>query len=94
MSISLEQVEHIATLAKLRLTDDEKSAYTRQLGDILDYIEKLEELDTSEVEPLSHVMDVTNAFREDESRESLSQDKALENAPKSDGEFFVVPKVI
>jgi len=94
MSISRQDVEHVANLAKLRLTDQEIDDYTRQLGEILTYMEKLDELDTSDVEPLSHVMDVTNAFRDDEPKESLDRDKALANAPKSDGEFFVVPKVI
>ncbi|MBS1271713.1 MAG: Glutamyl-tRNA(Gln) amidotransferase subunit C [Candidatus Marinimicrobia bacterium] len=94
MSITVEQVEHVARLAKLQLSTEEKEAYTRQLSDILAYVEKLDELDTENVEPLSHVMDVTNAFRKDAAGESLAREKALENAPKSDGEFFIVPKVI
>ena len=94
MGITIEQVEHVATLAKLHLSEQEKADYTRQLGDILTYIEKLEELDTSDVEPLSHVMDVTNAFREDTPGKSLSREEALANAPETDGKFFIVPKVI
>lgn len=94
MHISVQDVEHIANLAKLSLSEDEKIEYSKQLGDILEYVEKLNELDTSDVEPLSHVMEVTNAFREDEPGESLPREEALANAPKSDGEFFVVPKVI
>lgn len=94
MSITRQNVEHVANLAKLRLTDTEIDNYTKQLGDILTYMEKLDELDTSDIEPLSHVMDVTNAFRDDEPQKSLARDEALSNAPKSDGEFFVVPKVI
>jgi len=94
MSITRQNVEHVANLAKLRLTDTEIDNYTKQLGDILTYMEKLDELDTSDVEPLSHVMDVTNAFRDDEPQKCLDRDEALSNAPKSDGEFFVVPKVI
>jgi len=94
MKITVTDVEHIAKLAKLTLSDGEKEAYTQQMSDILQYMEKLNELDTSDVEPLSHVMEVTNAFREDDPKESLSQEEALKNAPKSDGDFFVVPKVI
>lgn len=94
MKITVKDVEHIAKLAKLTLSDGEKEAYTQQMSDILQYMEKLNELDTSDVEPLSHVMEVTNAFRGDEPKESLPQEEALKNAPKSDGEFFVVPKVI
>mgnify|MGYP006298998251 FL=1 len=94
MKITVKDVEHIAKLAKLTLSDGEKEAYTQQMSDILQYMEKLNELDTSDVKPLSHVMEVTNAFREDEPKASLSQEEALKNAPKSDGDFFVVPKVI
>ena len=94
MSITIEQVEHVAQLAKLRLSEREKTEYTQQLGDVLTYIEKLEELDTSNVKPLSHVMDLTNAFREDTPEDSLSSDEALSNAPETDGKFFIVPKVI
>ncbi len=94
MSITIQEVEHIAKLAKLSLSEDEKVAYTKQLSEILDYVEKLNELDTGEIEPLSHVMDVTNAFREDISRKCLSRKDALSNAPESDGKFFIVPKVI
>jgi len=94
MRITVQDVEHIAHLAKLSLTEDEKTAYSRQLGEILEYVEKLGELDTSDVEPLSHVMDVTNAFREDAPGDSLPREEALANAPESDGEFFIVPRVI
>lgn len=94
MSITIQEVEHIAKLAKLSLSEDEKNAYTKQLSEILDYVEKLNELDTEEIEPLSHVMDVTNAFREDTPRECLSRKDTLANAPESDGKFFIVPKVI
>ena len=94
MSITIQEVEHIAKLAKLSLSEDEKTAYTKQLSEILDYVEQLNELDTEKIEPLSHVMDVTNAFREDAPRKCLAQEDALVNAPESDGKFFIVPKVI
>ena len=94
MRITVQDVEHIAHLAKLSLSEDEKVAYSKQLGNILEYVEKLNQLDTTGVEPLSHVMEVTNAFRGDEPGKSLPREEALANAPNSDGEFFVVPKVI
>jgi len=94
MSITTKDVEHIAKLAKLSLSEDEKKSYAKQLGDILEYVEKLDELDTESVKPLSHVMDIANAFREDKPGQSLDQKDALSNAPNSDGEFFKVPKVI
>lgn len=94
MSITSDDVKHVAHLAKLNLTESEIDAYTRQLGNILTYMEKLNQLDTADVKPLSHVMEVTNAFREDDTQSSLDREKALENAPETDGEFFLVPKVI
>lgn len=94
MHITVQDVEHIAHLANLTLTEEEKAAYTRQLGEILEYVEKLDELDTSDVEPLSHVMEVTNAFREDAPGDSLPREEGLANAPETDGEFFIVPRVI
>ena len=94
MSITRDDVKHVAHLAKLELTESEIDEYTRQLGDILTYMEKLNQLDTTDVKPLSHVMEVTNAFREDEPQPSLDREDALSNAPESDDEFFLVPKVI
>lgn len=94
MSISREDVEHIAKLAKLDLTEAEKDSMEDQLGAILEYMEKLDELDTDDVEPLSHVMELTNVFREDTAGESLERETALANAPESKDGFFIVPKVI
>ncbi|PJA98215.1 MAG: Asp-tRNA(Asn)/Glu-tRNA(Gln) amidotransferase GatCAB subunit C [Ignavibacteriales bacterium CG_4_9_14_3_um_filter_30_11] len=94
MSISKEQVKHIAKLARLKLNDEELESYTKELSSILDYIEKLNELDTANVEPLTHPIENNNVFREDELEDSVSREDALKNAPKEDGKYFKVPKVI
>lgn len=94
MSISKEQVKHIANLAHLKLKDDELESYTKELGSILDYMEKLNELDTSNVEPLTHPTENKNVFREDELEKSVDRKDALKNAPEKDDEYFKVPKVI
>lgn len=92
--ISREEVLHIAKLAKLKLTEDEVKLFQEQLGRILEYFKKLQELDTSSVEPMKHVLDVHNVLRGDEPREPVSQEDALKNAPKKRDGFFEVPKVI
>lgn len=94
MSISKEQVEYIAKLARLSLTEAEKETYARQLGSILGYIAKLNELDTTNVPPTSHVVHIEHAFRPDQTRPGLTQDEALANAPDPSPPFFRVPKVI
>ncbi len=94
MKISKQDVEHVAKLARLTLSDEELEIMTGQLDNILSYVDKLEELDTSNIEPTSHVFSVSNAFREDEVRESLTQDEAVENGPQQNGEHFQVPRVI
>lgn len=94
MKISSQEVEYVAHLARLEVTDLEKEKFTAQLNDILLYIDKLNELDTKGVAPMSHAMAVTNAFREDRIVESMGTEKSLANAPDSRGEFFRVPKVI
>ncbi len=94
MGISIEQVEHIARLARLGLSDEEKVLYTGQLSKILEYIEKLNELDTSGVEPTSHVVQLSNVMREDVPKESLPLEEALRNAPDRKGPFYRVPPII
>ena len=94
MKLSKKEVEHVAHLARLTLTDEELEKMTGQLDNILSYVDKLEELDTSQVVPTSHVFSVSNAFREDVEKESLSQAEALRNGPQQDGEMFQVPKII
>lgn len=92
--ISSQEVEYVAHLARLEISDQEKEKLTSQLNDILLYIDQLNELDTKGVEPMSHAMAVTNAFREDKVVESIGTEKSLANAPDARGEFFRVPKVI
>jgi aspartyl-tRNA(Asn)/glutamyl-tRNA(Gln) amidotransferase subunit C len=94
MSVTLADVEHIATLARLEFSPDEMEIFTHQMNDILAYIDKLNELDTSDVEPLSHVIDLKNVSREDEVRASLPVEEALKNAPARTDSMFKVPKVI
>jgi aspartyl-tRNA(Asn)/glutamyl-tRNA(Gln) amidotransferase subunit C len=94
LKISSQEVEYVAHLARLEVTDQEKEKFTAQLNDILLYIDKLNELDTKGVAPMSHAMAVTNAFREDRIVESIGTEKSLTNAPDARGEFFRVPKVI
>jgi aspartyl-tRNA(Asn)/glutamyl-tRNA(Gln) amidotransferase subunit C len=84
----------VANLARLEVTDTEKEKFTAQLNDILLYIDKLNELDTEGVEPMSHAIAVTNAFREDKILDSIGTEQTLANAPDVRGEFFRVPKVI
>lgn len=94
MKLSKEEVEHVAKLARLAVTEEEKDAFSRQLSEILTYVQKLNELDTSKVQPTSHVLDLSNVLREDVIRESLSPGDVLANAPDRVSDFFRVPKII
>jgi aspartyl-tRNA(Asn)/glutamyl-tRNA(Gln) amidotransferase subunit C len=94
LKLSRQDVEYVAKLARLEVTEAEKDKLTSQLNDILLYIDQLNELDTRGVQPMTHAIAVTNAFREDVVKESLGTQAALANAPDARGEFFRVPKVI
>ena len=94
MKIIPEEVRYVAKLARLSLSEAEVAETTLQLDRILSYVEKLDELDTTSVLPTTHALAVSNAFREDELRQSLSQQEALANGPLQNGEAFVVPRVI
>jgi aspartyl-tRNA(Asn)/glutamyl-tRNA(Gln) amidotransferase subunit C len=94
MSLTREDVEKVSLLARLRLTDEELELMTAQLGAIVGYVEQLKELNTEEVEPMAHAVEVTNVFRADELRDSLPREAALANAPKADGECYLVPAVL
>ena len=94
MAVTIKDVEHIAALARLEFTDEEKLKFTHQLNDILSYVEQLNKLDTSNVEPLSHVIELGNVFREDVVKPGLAPREALSNAPAKTEKFFKVPKVI
>jgi aspartyl-tRNA(Asn)/glutamyl-tRNA(Gln) amidotransferase subunit C len=92
--ITPEDVEHVAELARLELTAGEKEQFITQLNHILTYVEKLNELDTTSVEPTSHVIPMSNVFRDDEVQSSLERDLALQNAPQESHFFFKVPRII
>ena len=87
-------IDYIANLARLELSAEEKEGFSRQLADILDYINKLNELDVVQVKPTSHVLPLKNVTRRDMVKSSLSPEEALKNAPEKEGNFFKVPKVI
>lgn len=94
MKVSKHDIEHIAMLARIDLTDEEKELFGSQLSSILDYMEKLNELDTSDIEPTSHVLSLQNVMREDTVRESIPREDALMNAPSHTEKFYRVPKII
>jgi aspartyl-tRNA(Asn)/glutamyl-tRNA(Gln) amidotransferase subunit C len=94
MAVNKKEVEVIAELARLRLNENEIDYYTAQLNQILEYVDKLNELNIESVEPLHHPVEGKNALREDVRRESVSTAEALKNAPDKDENFFKVPKVI
>lgn len=94
MKITINEVEHVAALSRLEFTQAEKELFRGQMDAILSYIDKLGELDTTGVEPTSHVLPITNVMREDKVRQSLSPDDALANAPERSGSFYRVPKII
>ncbi|MHC4912271.1 MAG: Asp-tRNA(Asn)/Glu-tRNA(Gln) amidotransferase subunit GatC [Planctomycetota bacterium] len=88
------EVRKVAKLSRLELSDAEVAEFTGQLSAILDYVAKMNELDTEDVEPLAHCLAVSNVFRADCVKESLGTEKTLANAPERDGEFFKVPKIL
>jgi aspartyl-tRNA(Asn)/glutamyl-tRNA(Gln) amidotransferase subunit C len=92
--VSKEDIEHIASLARLYLTEGEKELFGLQLSSILDYMEKLNELDTTDVEPTSHVLPLSNVTRDDIPGLSITREEALVNAPDHTDKFFRVPKII
>lgn len=92
--ITREEVRHVARLARLDLTEIEELRMTDQLNQILSYMEKLNELDTASIPATTHAIQLRNVFRPDTVVDSLQREKALMNAPESDGANFVVPKVI
>jgi len=94
MPVLPDDIERIAQLSKLILTENEKEVMIGQVNKILEYVDKLGEVDTTDVPPLSHPNDVMNVFREDEIRPSLPREIALSNAPQKSDRFFRVPKVI
>lgn len=94
MLISKEEVEHVAMLARLELTDEEKELYTSQLNVILEHVHLLNQLDTSAVEPTAHVLPLQNVFRADAIQESMDRELALQNAPAREDGTFKVPRIV
>ncbi|MDA0587252.1 MAG: Asp-tRNA(Asn)/Glu-tRNA(Gln) amidotransferase subunit GatC [Planctomycetota bacterium] len=92
--LTREDVEKVAGLARLKLTEEEISEMADKLSQVISYVTVLDEVDVSNVEPMAHVADVANIFREDAVRESLPREAALDNAPKSDGKYFLVPQIL
>ena len=94
MRITKEEVEHVAKLARLEITEGERDAFSQQLSSILTYMEKLNSVNTDGVEPTATVLGQTNVFREDKVRPCLPVERALANAPESEAGHFRVPKII
>lgn len=94
MRISKAEVEHIALLSRLELSEEEARQYTEEMNSILDYAALLQKIDTREVVPTAHAIPLNNVFREDEVQPSMAQDKILENAPDAEDGFFIVPKIV
>ncbi len=91
--ITIQDVEHVAKLARLEITDEEKVKFSKQLGDVLKYVEQMNEVDTTNVEPLSHVVDFNNVMRDDEIHYDCTKEQLMMNAPEEENGFFKVPKI-
>jgi aspartyl-tRNA(Asn)/glutamyl-tRNA(Gln) amidotransferase subunit C len=94
MTIKRQTVEHVAHLARINLSEQEIAKFQTQLGDILNYIDKLKKVDISKVQPTSHVLPLKNVYRQDRVKPSLPVDAVLQNAPSKKNDFFTVPRVI
>jgi aspartyl-tRNA(Asn)/glutamyl-tRNA(Gln) amidotransferase subunit C len=93
MSLTQEEVRKVARLARLELAEEEIEVFQAQLSAILDYVAQLQRLDTSQIEELAHPLPLSNVFRPDQERPSLSVDEALQNAPQRLGDYFAVPAI-
>ena len=92
--ITTEEVEHIASLCRIDLKDEEKSSFVDQFNEILNFFHKLDEIDTSKTEPTFHVIDIKNVFRPDKIKECLSPELILKNVPKKEKNYIIAPKMI
>jgi aspartyl-tRNA(Asn)/glutamyl-tRNA(Gln) amidotransferase subunit C len=92
--ISEAEVRHVGHLSRLNPTDEEVQLFSEQLSEILAYVEQLNEVDTTDVQPTAHALPIRNVFREDVPTPGLAPDRALANAPRREGQFFAVPKVL
>ena len=91
--ITIKDVEHVAKLARLNLTEEEKEKFTRQLGDVLKYVEQMNEVDTTNVEPMAHSIDFVNVMRDDKVVYEQNKETLMQNAPQEENGFFKVPKI-
>lgn len=91
--ITIKDVEHVAKLARLELSEEEKEKFSKQLGDILKYVEQMNEVDTTGVEPMSHAIPMVNVMREDEVVSKHTKEELMANAPLKEDGFFRVPKI-
>jgi len=92
--ITKEEVEHVAWLAHVELAEGEKTIFTEQFNEILDYFKKIDKADTEDVPPTYHVLDLINVYREDERKKSLNREDALRNAPEKEREFYKAPRIV
>jgi len=94
VKITEEEVRYVAMLANLALPEEEIHRFQRDLNEILDHMDKLNELNTDDIEPMMHAQEMTNVYRDDEVKPSLTREEALRNAPQTDGEYFLVPRIL
>lgn len=94
MKVTEEEVKHIAGLARLKFSDDEIQKYTKDLGEIAEFVEKLNEVNVEGVSPTAHILDIKNVFREDDLKESYNREKLFRNAPSFEAGCISVPKVV
>lgn len=92
--LSKKEVEHVAWLAHIELSDEEKTLFTEQFNEILEYFKKIDEIDTEGIEPTYHILDLKNVSRKDEIEASLPTGVALKNAPKKEKKFFKAPRIV
>lgn len=91
--ITIKDVEHVAKLARLELSQEEKEKFTKQLGDVLKYVEQMNEVDTTGIKPMAHAFDFVNVMREDEVVYEQTKEELLKNSPEEENGFFKVPKI-
>ena len=91
--IEIKDVEHVAKLARLELTEEEKQKFSTQLNSILEYVNEMNEIDTTDIEPMSHALPVYNVMREDEVSYEQTKEELMKNAPMEEDGFFRVPKI-
>ena len=92
--LSKKDVEHVALLAHIELSDQEKDRFTEQFNEILEYFKKIDDVDTEGIEPTYHVLNLNNVSRADETKPSLTNEEALRNAPKKDKKFLKAPRIV